>query len=152
MTAQTPDPEPTAEPGHPRLLANTGDHSGGGDDGTDPGHESGAVWRLEPPERDLDANVIALPPGGSIDRHTGPALDVLLHVVAGAGELVTEHGTIALVPGALVWLPRGSRREFRAGDGGLRYLTVHQRRHDALAITRRPPSSAESGHETGPRA
>ncbi|WP_203789184.1 hypothetical protein [Paractinoplanes rishiriensis] len=75
--------------------------------------------------RDLDSNVIALPPGRAIDAHTGPDLDVLIHVLAGSGKLATELGTVELTPGVLLWLPRRTRRGFTAGVGGLRYLTVH---------------------------
>ena len=46
--------------------------------------------------------------------------------------------TTALVPGAVVWLPKHTEREFRAGGDGLRYLSVHVRRHDALSIKPRP--------------
>lgn len=120
--------------GRPELLTNTAAYAVG----TGADDRAGAVWRLDPPERDLDANVIALPPGGTIEQHVGPALDVLLHVVSGTGELLTEHDTLALVPGAVVWLPRETVREVRAGPNGLRYLSVHQRRHDALTITMRP--------------
>lgn len=132
----------------PRLLVDTATLSVDADGAT--GTETGAVWRLQQPGRDLDANVIALRPGGTIERHTGPALDVLLHVLSGAGELITARDTIALTPGALVWLPRRSEREFHAGADGLRYLTVHQRRHDALSIGR-PNASTEDragqGHD-----
>ncbi|MFD7155630.1 DUF2249 domain-containing protein [Kribbella sp. NPDC059898] len=89
---------------------------------------TGAIWRLEARERDLDSNIIALAPGQRIDAHTGPDLDVLVHVLAGSGQLTTELTTLDLEPGALVWLPRRSRRQFTAGPAGLRYLTVHQRR------------------------
>lgn len=98
---------------------------------------SGAVWKLEARERDLDSNIIALPPGGTIDTHTGPNLDVLIHVLAGRGRLTTETGTIDLTPGVLLWMPRGSRRQFTAGSDGLRYLTVHQRRQALVLDTSR---------------
>ena len=117
----------------PQLLTNTADHAVGlGSD-----EREGAVWRLEPAERDLDANIIALAPHGSIERHTGPALDVLIHVFSGGGVLVSGEEEIALVAGAVVWLPRQTEREFKAGEQGLRYLSVHARRHDALSITPR---------------
>ena len=93
---------------------------------------TGAVWKLQVRERDLDSNIIALPPGGTIDAHAGPDLDVLVHVLAGAGRLTTELGTVELTEGALLWLPRRSRRSFTAGPEGLRYLTVHQRRQALL--------------------
>lgn len=108
----------------PRILTTTDQAA------TDTGHHAGAgaVWKLQVRERDLDANIIALPPGGTIDTHTGPELDVLIHVLAGSGRLTTEAGDVELRPGALLWLPRRSRRQFSAGTEGLRYLTVHQRR------------------------
>lgn len=105
----------------PRILANTNQLTADAD-------ATGAVWKLQARERDLDSNVIALPAGGTIDSHAGPDLDVLIHVLSGSGRLTTETGTIDLSPGALLWLPRRSRRQFAAGPDGLRYLTVHQRR------------------------
>jgi uncharacterized protein (DUF2249 family)/quercetin dioxygenase-like cupin family protein len=105
----------------PRILANTTELTTGAD-------ATGAVWKLQARERDLDSNVIALPAGGTIDSHAGPDLDVLIHVLSGGGRLTTEAGKIDLSPGALLWLPRRSRRQFAAGPDGLRYLTVHQRR------------------------
>lgn len=98
---------------------------------------SGSVWQLAPAERDLDANVIELPAGDEIAAHDGPDLDVLVHVLAGAGTLETETGAVALQPGNLVWLPRRARRRFIAGDEGLRYVSVH-RRKPALSIMPAP--------------
>ena len=97
---------------------------------------TGAAWTLQARDRDLDSNIIRLPPTGVIGRHTGPDVDVLVHVLAGTGELTTENGDLALTPGALVWLPRRSSRQFTAGPDGLSYLTVHQRRQ-ALTLTTR---------------
>ncbi|MGE3289605.1 MAG: DUF2249 domain-containing protein [Pseudonocardia sp.] len=105
----------------PRLLADTTALATGSDAG-------GVRWTLPATQRDLDANVIALPPGGTIGEHTGPDVDVLVHVLAGGGWMSTERDAVDLAPGALVWLPRRSRRGFAAGPDGLRYLTVHQRR------------------------
>lgn len=96
---------------------------------------NGAAWKLQVRERDLDSNIIALPPRGTIDSHAGPDLDVLIYVLAGSGELSTERGAIDLAPGALVWMPRRSQRQFTASDEGLRYLTVHQRRQALVLDT-----------------
>ncbi|GAA4486643.1 hypothetical protein GCM10023191_013280 [Actinoallomurus oryzae] len=117
----------------PRILTDTTDpasHSGEAD-------VTGAVWKLQVRDRDLDSNIIALPAGGTIEAHTGPDLDVLIHVLAGSGRLATERGDLELTAGALVWLPRRSRRQFTAGPEGLRYLTVHQRRQSLLLDTSR---------------
>jgi quercetin dioxygenase-like cupin family protein len=119
--------------GLPRVLADTSQlahaHDAAG---------SGAVFRLTMDPRDLDANVIALPPGGTIEEHVGPDLDVLLHVASGAGVLATDGGDVPLAPGAVVWLPRRSRRAFSAGPEGLMYLSVHVRK-PGLGLSQRPP-------------
>lgn len=117
----------------PRVLIDTAVVSAD-PDATD---ASGAVWKLQAKERDLDSNVIALPPSGKIEEHAGPDLDVLIHVLAGSGQLHTELGSIELAPGALLWMPRRSRRQFTAGEHGLRYLTVHQRRQALVLDTSR---------------
>lgn len=103
----------------PYVLTNTAATDGSG---------PGAVWRLTETERGLDANLIALPAGDGIAVHTGPDLDVLIHVVAGSGQLETADGPVELAPGDLLWLPRGTVRGFTPGPSGLRYLTVHQHR------------------------
>lgn len=101
------------------------------------GGAGGSQWQLTPAERGLDANVITLPPGDEIAAHDGPELDVLVHVLDGAGTLHTADGPLALTPGVLVWLPPRSRRRFTAGPEGLRYFTVH-RRKPPLTIGRAP--------------
>lgn len=94
----------------------------------------GAAWRLEAEPRQLDSNVIGLPAGGRIDRHTGPDLDVLMLVLAGSGRVSTEADELEVTAGALIWLPRRSERAIEAGSAGMSYLTVHPRR-PALSIT-----------------
>lgn len=117
----------------PRILLNTADLGSIAEaDGTG---ATGAVWKLQARDRDLDSNVIALPPASAIDSHSGPDLDVLIHVLAGSGQLTTEQGVLDLIPGALAWLPRRSRRQFTAGPDGLRYLTVHRRRQSLVLDT-----------------
>jgi uncharacterized protein (DUF2249 family) len=117
--------------GLPRVLCDTRLEVGEVD-------AAGAVWKLQQRDRDLDSNIIWLPPDGCIDPHQGPDFDVLIHVLDGNGHLDTERGALSLKPGALVWLPRRSRRAFTAGPEGLKYLTVHQRRQ-ALALTATAP-------------
>lgn len=120
----------------PRVLCDTSHDTTHGAGATDP---AGAVWKLQLRERDLDSHIIRLPPDGRIDAHDGPDLDVLVHVLDGSGRLGTERDALDLTPGALVWLPRRSRREFVAGPDGLSYLTVHQRRQ---SLTLAPPANA----------
>ena len=114
----------------PRVLTDTRDLPTDAD--------AGAIWKLQVSDRDLDSNIIWLPPGDTIDPHTGPDLDVLVHVLNGDGTLLTELGDLPLTAGALVLLPRRSRRGFNAGTNGLRYLTVHRKR-EALTLTPSTP-------------
>lgn len=102
---------------------------------------SGAVWKLEVRDRDLDSNIIAIPPDGAIDAHAGPDLDVLIHVLGGSGTLAGERGTLHLEPGVLAWLPRRSMRQLSAGPSGLRYLTVHRRRQALVLDPATRPAS-----------
>jgi uncharacterized protein (DUF2249 family)/quercetin dioxygenase-like cupin family protein len=105
----------------------------------------GAVWRLEPTARQLDANLIRLAPDGQIEAHLGPDLDVLLHVLGGSGQITTATDPIRVRPGVLVWLPRRSQRAVLAGPDGLTYLSVHPRR-PGLSIATAARSTAVSGH------
>ncbi|MFC9504737.1 cupin domain-containing protein [Streptomyces sp. NPDC057002] len=115
----------------PRVLCDT--ESLLSDDST----PAGALWRLAEPGRQLDANLIRIPPQGRIDTHTEPDLDVLLLVVAGDGTLGPAADPQPLAPGSLVWLPHGSERGLAAGSGGLSYVTVHRRR-PGMRIRTRP--------------
>lgn len=113
----------------PRVLGDTHALTTAGETGrTGDVTAGGAVWKLKAAQRQLDANVIRLRPQDRIEAHIGPDLDVLLHVLAGSGELTTATGTVELTGGRLVWLPRRSHRAITAGPDGLSYLTVHPRR------------------------
>lgn len=118
----------------PQILCDTSAFVGAAASG-DP---AGAVWRLGMSQRQLDANVVTLGPDERIAAHAEPRLDVLLLVLGGGGSLATEVATHEVSPGALVWLPHGSRREVTAGTAGLTYLTVHTRR-PGLSIQPAPP-------------
>lgn len=109
----------------PRVVADTNALH----ETTEPDADAGgAIWRLEPTARQLDANVIRLRSDGQIEEHLGPDLDVLLHVLAGSGQIVTATDPIHVQEGAVVWLPRRSQRAILAGPDGLTYLSVHPRR------------------------
>lgn len=89
---------------------------------------AGALWKLAESGRQLDANVVHLPPHQRVDTHSEPDLDVLLLVVSGDGTLRSPHRPQRLAEGTLLWLPHGSARSITAGERGLFYLTVHRRR------------------------
>ena len=108
----------------PRLVTNSHQAQ------ADPNHldPTGAIWRLNVKERDLDSHIVELAPGQEIPFHNGPDMDILFHFISGSGVLGTEAAEIAVNPGDIMWLPRRAKRSLRASDAGLRYLTVHQRR------------------------
>ncbi len=104
----------------------------------------GALWKLAESARQLDANLVRLPAGASVDEHREGDLDVLLFVASGDGQLLDGTRSLPLAAGALAWLPCGSRRALRAGPGGLAYLTVHRRR-PGLSIRGAAPVADEGG-------
>ncbi|MDX3336689.1 hypothetical protein ACFYUM_05030 [Streptomyces fimicarius] len=107
--------------------------------------ERGALWQLAEPGRELDANLVRLPPDAEVGEHQEDVLDVLLVVLAGAGSVRAGDGRVLdLAPSTALWLPRTSRRALAAGPDGLVYLTVHRRR-PGLAI--KPPGGAYEGGE-----
>ncbi|MEW2556754.1 hypothetical protein AB0957_34175 [Streptomyces zhihengii] len=108
-----------------------------------PDDRGGALWRLAPVARQLDANVIRVPPGERVAPHVEPDLDVLLCVLRGGGELTVAGTTDRLEAGRVAWLPRGTERSLVAGPDGLVHLTAHRRR-PGLAIGSVPPSAARS--------
>jgi len=103
----------------------------------------GALWKLAEPGRQLDANLVHLPPGQHVGTHAEPDLDVLLLVVAGDGILGTTGHTLQLAKGTIVWLPHGSSRSVAAGDDGMSYLTVHQRRPGMRIKSRQEVAGAD---------
>lgn len=93
-----------------------------------PDDRGGAVWRLTPVARQLDANVVRLPAGSQGVTHVEADLDVLLCVLHGSGELTIQGERQRLEPGCLAWLPHGMERALAAGGEGLVYVTAHRRR------------------------
>lgn len=103
---------------------------------------SGAVWRLDPVARQLDANLVRLPPGTRGAAHVEPDLDVLVCVVVGSGELAIGGERQPLEPGCVAWLPHGMERAVSAGPDGLAYVTTHRRRPGMTIGNASAPSSA----------
>jgi len=87
---------------------------------------TGPLWGLA--STDLNATLLAWPPGAGVDEHVNPELDVLVIVLDGRGSVSVDGETHALAPGSAILIPRATRRAISAGDTGLRYLSVHRRR------------------------
>jgi quercetin dioxygenase-like cupin family protein len=87
---------------------------------------SGPLWGMA--SGDLNATLLAWPPGHEVVEHTNSEVDVLLVVLEGDGVAKVDQQEHALVPGGALLVEKGSSRALRAGAEGLRYLSVHRRR------------------------
>ncbi|MEU6841506.1 hypothetical protein ABZ930_06480 [Streptomyces sp. NPDC046716] len=110
----------------------------------DPG-ATGALWRLDGAARQLDANLVRLPADTRGTPHVEPDLDVLLYIAEGGGTLWRAGAEEALVPGTLLFVPRGEERAVSAGEDGLVYLTAHRRRPGMTIRRAAAPVAAEGG-------
>lgn len=111
--------------------------------------ERGALWQLAEQGRELDANLVRLPPGAEVGEHQEDVLDVLAVVIAGSGRVVVAGGgdSLDLTPTTVLWLPRTSRRALVAGPDGLAYVTVHRRRP---GLTIKPLAKASAAAPVAP--
>lgn len=123
MSAENAADGNTAHVNTPRLLADLDSYLAQADEG-----QRGALWRLAEPARQLDANLVRLPPNAQVDVHREPDVDVLVVAVAGHGTVHAEGGAVELSAHCVAWMPRGSSRSITAGPQGLAYLTVHRAR------------------------
>ncbi|WDT88669.1 hypothetical protein H0E86_20950 [Streptomyces sp. SCSIO-PteL053] len=83
--------------------------------------ERGALWHLAEPGRELDANLVRLPPGAEVGEHQEDVLDVLLVVLEGAGLLRAGDGQVLdLASGTVLWLPVRPGARLRRGRTGSR--------------------------------
>jgi len=87
---------------------------------------TGPLWGMA--STDLNATLLAWPPGHEVAEHVNAELDVLLVVLEGRGSAVIDGIAHDLAAGSAILIACGARRGIRAGDGGLRYLSIHRRR------------------------
>jgi quercetin dioxygenase-like cupin family protein len=102
--------------------------------------ELGAQWSLSG-ERELEANVVHIPPGDGIGDHAS-GLDVVIVGIAGEGTVTAGAEAWRLQAGVLIFVPRSLVRAIRSGGSGLTYLTIHRRRDDGLAVGGARPGAA----------
>ena len=96
---------------------------------------TGPVWGMA--SSDLNATLLVWPPGHELIEHTNTERDVLLIVLEGGGVARVEGREHALAAGRVLLIEKGKSRSLRAGDNGVRYLSVHLRR-GGLQIEARP--------------
>jgi uncharacterized cupin superfamily protein len=90
------------------------------------GSGAGPLWGMA--SKDLNATLLAWPPGHEVAEHVNADLDVLVIVLGGHGTAIIDGQSHALGTGSAILVAHGTRRRIRAGDAGLRYLSVHRRR------------------------
>jgi quercetin dioxygenase-like cupin family protein len=86
----------------------------------------GPLWGMASDE--LNATLLAWPPGHELAEHTNTEVEVLMVVLEGTGVAVVDEERHALAPGSLLLLEKGRSRAIVAGPDGLSYLSVHRRR------------------------
>jgi quercetin dioxygenase-like cupin family protein len=104
----------------------------------DAGSGSGPLWGIA--SEDLNATLLAWRAGEEVPEHVNDERDVLLVVTQGAGTLWIDGAPVALAPHQAVLIPKGTSRRICAGDAGLRYVSVHLRRHGLTIGDLRPTS------------
>lgn len=112
-----------------------------------PEDRGGALWRLDPVARQLDANLVRLLPDTRGAAHVEPDLDVLICVLDGSGELTVGGERQPLEPGCVAWLPHGIERAVSAGPGGLAHVTAHRRRPGMTIGSASPVRETAQGGE-----
>jgi quercetin dioxygenase-like cupin family protein len=86
----------------------------------------GPLWGIG--SEDLNATLLAWPPGGGTPRHVNAERDVLIVVLAGSGTVEIDGEAHSLETDAVALVPKGKERSIQAGGDGIRYLSVHLRR------------------------
>lgn len=84
--------------------------------------------RWTPDMDDLHLNLVHLRESEEIGEHVNASLDVVLTCLDGSGTLVIDGDPVALVPGSIAVIGKGSSRGVIAGPHGMRYSTCHARR------------------------
>jgi mannose-6-phosphate isomerase-like protein (cupin superfamily) len=70
--------------------------------------------------------LMAIPPGGEIGEEVHPDVDQILLFVEGEGQAILEGETSGVGAGELVFVPAGTKHNFRNnGEGSLRLVTVY---------------------------
>jgi quercetin dioxygenase-like cupin family protein len=88
---------------------------------------TGPLWGMA--SSDLNATLLAWPAGQELEEHANTERDVLLVVLDGSGTARIDGERHDLSRGHALLIPKGTTRAVRAGDEGIRYLSVHLRRH-----------------------
>lgn len=128
-TLDTLDDQPT------RVAPLVEDQSGGVVDLARRISGRGPQWGMQ--SADLNATLLAWPPGEGFAEHRNDERDVLLVILDGTAVVRLDDTDRQLGDHQLLLLPRGSVRALTAGESGVRYLSIHRRRDPLLPRSRR---------------
>jgi quercetin dioxygenase-like cupin family protein len=87
---------------------------------------SGPLWGTQ--TDDLNATLLAWPPGGGSGEHVNSERDVILVVLSGDATVTLDGRPHPVRAGQAVVLEKGRARSLAAGPEGVRYLSIHRRR------------------------
>jgi quercetin dioxygenase-like cupin family protein len=86
----------------------------------------GPVWGLA--SEDLNATLLEWPAGHEVAEHVNEERDVLIVVLEGSAVVTLDGDERPVAAGEALLIPKGAVRRIRAGDDGVRYVSVHRRR------------------------
>ena len=113
-----PEPRAARRPGQPRAESPVVDLVG--PSGTGP------LWGTQ--TDDLNATLLAWPPGGGPAQHVNNERDVLFVVVAGEANVRLDGADLHVRAGQALVVEKGRTRSISAGPDGVRYVAIHLRR------------------------
>jgi mannose-6-phosphate isomerase-like protein (cupin superfamily) len=88
---------------------------------------TGPAWGMA--SGDLNATLLVWDAGHELLEHTNDERDVLLIVLEGSVVAVVDGNVHELTAGTALLIEKGRSRSLRVGADGVRYLSVHLRRH-----------------------
>ena len=87
------------------------------------GSGKGPLWGTA--SADLNATLLAWPPGHATPDHVNEERDVLVVVIEGSASADVDGAGHELRAPAAMIIPKGVGRRITAGPDGVRYLTAH---------------------------
>lgn len=94
---------------------------------------------------DLSLNLISCTAGQGIARHVNPEVDVLVIGIDGAGTVEIDENQLAMRPGQVIVIPKGTQRALHCVGDHFAYLTCHRRRKGLWPTVQTDDTQSSSG-------
>jgi mannose-6-phosphate isomerase-like protein (cupin superfamily) len=96
----------------------------------------------------LQLAVMSIEPGGEVGEEVHQGTDQFLHFVEGEAEAVLDGDRFTVPPGGYVFVPAGTRHNFRnTGSGALRIVTTYAPPEHAPGTLHRTKAEADADEE-----